>query len=168
MVVNTRSQTMDNSRLQDSAIGHPLNKVDVLVETSRTFCIGEKQYEFVETESIFFMEGPLNPRNYHNTPEGCHTCGDPWKKASDLQNSHCQFCGNSNCKQCLKKTRPFKSSGKRELDKSGREIKERGSICLLCDRKFLVKGMVQDSLEEISAHNVHITSSLKQQEDFKA
>ena len=29
------------TNLRDSQIGHPLNKIDVLLEASRTFCIGE-------------------------------------------------------------------------------------------------------------------------------
>jgi len=70
--------------LRDSAIGHPLNKVDVLLDESKKFCIGDREYKFNEDETIFFMEGPLDPGAYHNTPDGCNTCGEKWRKASDL------------------------------------------------------------------------------------
>ena len=55
-----------NENLQQSTIGHPLNKIDVLLESSRIFYIGEREFEFKEEESIFFMEGPINPRLYKN------------------------------------------------------------------------------------------------------
>lgn len=142
-------------KLQESCIGHPLNKIDVLLESSRKFSIGDREYIFDEEESIFFMEGPINPRAYHNTSEGCNTCAVPWKKASDLVNSHCTFCGMSSCKSCMTKSRCFQpdKSGQKELDKSGREIKIRGTICKLCDRKFLVKEMIHTTLTEITTHN---------------
>ena len=130
------------------------DKVDALLEASRKFMIGDIEYLFDEKESIFFLDAPINPRNYHNTNEGCNTCKEKWKKATDLQDSHCHFCGNSNCKKCMTKTRKFvqrgdPSNGKREraksgteLNKSRRDIPERGSICKLCDRKFIIKEMV--------------------------
>lgn len=107
------------SKAGDGLLG---DKVDALLEASRTFMIGDIEYLFNETESIFFVEGPINPRNYHNTPEGCHTCNASWKKATDLQGSHCHFCGMSNCKKCLTKTRKFKESEGAKLRKSTTEL----------------------------------------------
>lgn len=156
-------------KLTESAIGHPLNRMDTLLEASRTFYIGERRYEFNENDPIFFMDGPISTRAYHNTTDGCHTCGDKWKKASDLQDSHCQFCGNSNCKNCLKKTRPFKPTfvrkGKEPPTEEPVEVK-RGSVCKLCDRKFLIKEMVQGSLEKIKIQNSALSTSLSQQQEL--
>lgn len=156
----------EKASLRDSAIGHPLNKVDVLIEDSRKFVIGDREFVFNEDERIFFMEGPIDPSNYHNTPDGCNTCGEKWKKASDLQESHCDFCGISNCKKCLRKQRNFKEiiGG---LNRSQRGPNKRGMICKLCDRKFFIKQMVQGTLKDITAHNTFLASALNQQENFK-
>ena len=118
--------------------------------------IGDQEFMFDENESIFFLDGPINPRNYHNTPEGCHTCQEKWKKATDLQGSHCHFCGMSNCKKCMIKTRKFcdrnrgrgsNAGSANELSRSKRDLPDRGSICKLCDRKFLIKEMVVGTLD---------------------
>ena len=104
-----------------SMIGSPRDKVDEVLEASRRFMIGDREYEFNESESIFFIEKAIDPRSYHNTPDGCNTCGEKWKKATDLQGSHCHFCGKSTCKSCLTKTRLFKQNDQTvKLDKSGR------------------------------------------------
>ena len=108
--------------------------------------IGDKEYTFNESESIFFMTEPIEQRKCHNTTEGCATCGERWKKMSDLKGSHCTFCGMSNCKKCLCKTRPFRLSKKQQ---QGGSERQRGQICRLCDRKFIIKDMVAGSLEEI-------------------
>ena len=115
------------------------------------------------------MEGPINPRNYTNTAKGCNSCGKPWKDTKELKDSHCHFCGKSSCKLCMTKSRNFKHKrgGERQLDKSGREVRLRGQICKLCDRKFLTKDIVQKTLKEITAHNLVLKSALSQQENFK-
>jgi len=46
----------------------------------------------------------------------------------------CKFCGFSNCKECTTKERVFP---KAKLDREGKQ--QRGTICTLCDRKFLVR-----------------------------
>ena len=131
------------------------DKVEALMDASRTFMIGDLEYEFDETESIFFIEGPINPRNYHNTPEGCHTCKERWKKATDLKGSHCHFCGMSNCKKCMMKTRKFQVSKRQRHSSTGNlnrnkiDNPERGSICKLCDRKFIIKDMIKGTLDQI-------------------
>ena len=95
-------------KVGESMIGSPRDKVDEVLEASRRFKIGDREFDFVESESIFFLEKAVDPRNYKNTPEGCNTCGERWKKATDLQGSHCHFCGKSTCKSCLTKQRNFK------------------------------------------------------------
>lgn len=118
-MVVVKTQPLEQTNLRDSAIGHPLNRVDALLESSRRFLIGEREHFFNENESIFFLEGPISTRGYQTT-EGCNTCDEKWKKASDIQGSHCHFCGKSNCKSCLTKTRAFKQKDVVELTKSGK------------------------------------------------
>lgn len=86
---------------------NPNNSTDVIFEVSRNFYIGTKEYEYNDEDKIFSMSHPLNKAMYHNTPEGCSCCSVAWKKASDLNDSHCHFCGKSSCKKCMTKTRPF-------------------------------------------------------------
>ena len=133
--------------------------------------IGDREFVFVEDETILFMEGPIDPQSHRNTPDGCNTCGEKWKKASDLTGSHCDFCGFSNCKKCLRKERNFQrptaSNQRVALDKSGREKLLRGKICKVCDRKFFVSQMVQGTLKDIKTHNTVLASALTQQENFK-
>ena len=140
------------------------DKVDAMMEASRNFMIGDLEFVFDESDPIFTLEGPLNPRNYHNTPEGCHTCQEKWKKATDLKDSHCHFCGMSNCKNCMKKTRKFCARKQRRpnsttnLNGGKKEAPpERGSICKLCDRKFIIKDMVKGKLKEITEHSGTLT-----------
>ena len=133
-------------------IGHPTEKFEEILDVSNRFFIGDREYTFNVSEVIFLLKKPIDPSKYHNTPEGCNTCGEKWRKTSDLEGSNCDFCGISNCKKCMKKTRPFKIDDELdiELDKSGRCVLKRGTICRLCDRKFLIKDMVAGSLDKIT------------------
>ena len=138
----------------ETAINNIHSKIDVLLETSRKFVIGDREHQFDENENIFYMTEPLKKTQYHNTHAGCNTCATTWKKATDLHNSHCQFCGMSTCKKCLKKTRLFKQIKMTEGAVEGGPVKRpRGQICKLCDRKFLIKDMVQGTLDSITFQN---------------
>ena len=66
------------------------------------------------------MTRPL-PKEQNQNTKSCNTCKYQWKKQSELKESHCHFCGTSNCKACLKKTRYFLPEQNAALDKSGRE-----------------------------------------------
>jgi len=77
------------------------------MEGSRQFMIGDREFTYEESDGIFFMTGPTKDRV--NIQEGCNTCGAKWQKASELKDSHCHFCGISNCKSCLMKTRSFRA-----------------------------------------------------------
>ena len=177
-----RSSTLEQSRsqsvgghqqnLSESTIGHIHNRMDTLLAASRTFYLDENAHEFNENEAIFFIDQAISSRKYHNTTEGCYSCGQKWKKASDLPGSHCDFCGNSNCKQCLCKTRPFINPHRNDVSASSLSEKDssfsakdhpaakRGRICRLCDRKFLIREMVQGSLDQIKVQNMSIGNSL--------
>lgn len=67
---------------------------------------------------------------------------------------YCTFCGFANCVKCTKKTRlyPQQPAGQ----------KERGKVCKLCDRKFLIKDMVLFSSKQIKMHNDVISNTLQQ------
>ena len=126
-----------------------------LLEASRVFVIGQREYLFDEMENIFFMDKAINQREMKNTPS-CNTCEHAWKNQKELQNSHCHFCGRSNCKECLKKTRLFRAK------KETGEERLRGRICKLCDRKFFIKDMVHESSNQIKVQNMAIENSTKQ------
>ena len=159
----------------ETAINNIHNKIDALLETSRKFVIGGREYLFDENERIFMMQEPISKKHHHNTPEGCNTCREKWKRAGDLHNSHCQFCGMSTCKKCLKKTRLFKRKRVITLDdevaEGGEEqqmpAQKRGQICKLCDRKFLIKDMVQGTLDSITMQNQDLADALTDQTDMK-
>jgi len=94
-------------------------------------------------------------QEYHNTNDGCNTCAAPWVKTTDLLNSHCHFCGVSNCKNCMKKQRNFRVEDVRKStlvqSKKGEYMPERGKICKICDRKFFIRGVVHESTMMIQA-----------------
>ena len=103
-------------------MGYSGDKVNELLEASSSFMIGDREFTFDESESIFFMTEAIDPSNYTNTASGCNTCGEKWRRQSDLSGSHCHFCGVSNCKKCLTKTKFFKDNPNKpiELNQSGR------------------------------------------------
>ena len=139
-------------------------QVEEIMQAGRIFKIGSREFEFDENDPIFFMRQPKSNRLFHNTTSGCNTCGSRWTNAKDLQDSNCFFCGISNCKNCLKKTRKFfvdekKSNitGNTILDKA-----EVGKICKLCDRKFFIREMLDKKIKVIKAQNLTIENSRKQ------
>lgn len=55
------------------------NSIDVLLEASKTFIIGDRNYIFSEDDRIFFMTNPL-PKEFNESTKNCNTCGYVWKK----------------------------------------------------------------------------------------
>ena len=49
--------------------------VQELLSASRVFVIGEREYSFNEEDPIFFITEAINALNYHNTEDGCASCG---------------------------------------------------------------------------------------------
>lgn len=84
----------------------------------------------VDNKTIFDSTGPAKKRIDSDTCYSCITT----KFQKEKYKFMCEFCGNTVCEPCLKKERPFP---KAKLDKEGRLPK--GKICLLCDRRFLIK-----------------------------
>mmetsp|Transcript_15212 Transcript_15212/g.14786 ORF Transcript_15212/g.14786 Transcript_15212/m.14786 type:complete len:127 (+) Transcript_15212:377-757(+) len=73
----------------------------------------------------------------------------------------CQYCGFACCKVDLYKTRPY--------PKNNLGYSKRGDICKVCDRKFFVKEMINEStitIEENQQKLLHVQKILaeKQQE----
>ena len=102
--------------------------------------IGKNQFDLTDKDPIFYLNGP----NRKETKTGsCTTCRETVFE-SNAQMHFCQFCGNSNCENCLYKERMF-PRGKINADGQ----KPRGKICKLCDRKFLVRQMQLDTAVEI-------------------
>lgn len=89
----------------------------------------------------------------------------------------CQFCGCANCKDCLKKTRPFFSDDmkvgslkkKNMLNSSSRDFdkdRPRGKICKLCSAKFHIHTLFTSSFEIIDAQVKTLAMTQKQNEGF--
>ena len=95
-----------------------------------------------------------------------------------MKNSHCSFCGVSNCKQCLRKTRPFAKATTPEsavsaVSKASKASSKsqpqalRGPVCKLCDRKFFIRRMLKGSVDKIKQKNKLIKKTLAIQEALK-
>lgn len=65
----------------------------------------------------------------------------------------CQFCGKGCCKTCTQKSRPYPNGGK---DSCGARM--RGTICKLCDRKFLLRNLMSQTQKMMEAQNVSISA----------
>ena len=125
------------------------------LEGSRKFMIDQREFTFDEHDQIFSMTQPTAQKV--NTPS-CNTCGAKWEKTSHLKDAHCQFCGISNCKVCLRKTRFFMAA-----HDGSEEQSKRGKCCKLCDRKFHIREMVMDKLKLIATRNTQIDEIMLQQ-----
>ena len=79
-----------------------------ILAASKQFYIESREFTFDEHDPIFFMTKPKPSAEAKNTSE-CNTCKKPFQKVSELKDSRCHFCGFSNCKTCLAKTRKFRS-----------------------------------------------------------
>ncbi len=138
-------------------------RIGVIMEGSREFVIGTRAFDFDEREPIFFMQAPISVQQHVNLQEGCNTCGSKWQKAGDLANSHCDFCGISNCKNCLSKTQNFRQDPKASMVSASPSAEPvRGKCCKLCDRKFFIKDMIQNSGNLIKVQNLTIDNALRQ------
>ena len=107
------------------------------------------------------MDKPISQRDYKNTP-ACNTCEHAWKNQKELKDSHCHFCGKSSCKECMKKTRLFRTKKTPCNDDT-----QRGRICKLCDRKFIIKDMIHGSSTQIKTQNLVIENSTKQYKELE-
>ena len=68
----------------------------------------------------------------------------------------CTFCGFFCCKECVRKERNFPKS---KLDKQGNL--QRGAICNLCDRTYLLRQMLLEDGDKIQK----VTAQEKRQAD---
>ena len=107
--------------------------IAVLLEDSKVFRVGDRQYEFSHDDPIFTLDRPAQRKELSTS--ACNCCGDPFKSAKQVV--YCEFCGHPVCKTCLLKSRPLPNA---EGDESGR-----GQICRQCDRKFYVRDLVKGS-----------------------
>ena len=61
---------------------------------------------------------------------------------------YCQFCSGSFCSSCRFKTKQF--------PKADAEYEDRGDICIICDRKFIIYDILKDKNEQIEAQTRHL------------
>lgn len=95
------------------------------------FRVGKQKFTFDDKDPIFMAHGPNKKKG--EKLEKCAACNTTTFK-EDKERIFCQFCGNYNCKDCCLKKRNFP---KANLGMDGKV--PRGDICVVCDRKFLVR-----------------------------
>ena len=93
------------------------------------FNIGNRKFPIEENCPIFNLTGPFPP--FQGEHPNCSFCLEPVKKG---KSTSCQFCGYWFCGKCQTKERPFPRA---QMDEEGKI--PRGKICILCDRRFLVR-----------------------------
>ena len=94
------------------------------------FRVGTQKFTFDDKDPIFMASGP---KKKTAKSEKCAACSTTVFK-SDAERIFCQFCGTNNCKECCLKKRNYP---KANLGIDGKV--PRGDICVVCDRKFLVR-----------------------------
>lgn len=103
--------------------------------------ISKNQFDYSDTDPIFFLNGPGRKETRTGA---CVSCRD-FVFESNSQMRFCSFCGNSNCANCLYKERMYPRG---RINADGQ--KPKGKICKLCDRKFLVRQMQLETAMTIS------------------
>jgi hypothetical protein len=99
--------------------------------------VGQQKLPFDDKDPIFQASAA---KKALDAEEFCHSCK---AKCEEKERVHCKFCGHSNCKNCCQKKRNFPRAN---LGADGKI--SRGEICLLCDRKFLVRAnFIQDKAQ---------------------
>ena len=105
------------------------------------FKIHRNFFEFNKNDKIFNLADKAKGKV---KLQECNSCRNQrFEKEKDMH--FCEFCTRANCKNCCEKTRCYP---KAIPNKKG-EVK-RGTICVLCDRKFLVRDMLEDAHKEIA------------------
>eukprot|EP00347_Sterkiella_histriomuscorum_P020169 403338841 len=123
---------------QNSAPVRGIEYIKQMIDESKFFYIDDKRFVFEGSEHIFYIDRPVEKRQYIEG-SGCTCCEGKIKNHKLAQ--FCDFCGDVFCKHCIAKTRPYPSN-----------MNERGQICRICDRKFYVKIMVQQSRDQIEVN----------------
>jgi hypothetical protein len=85
---------------------------------------------FDDKDTIFLASGPTKSKIESDNCVCCKTV----KFLKDKERIFCKFCGCNSCKTCVQKKRNFPKAA---LGMDGKI--PRGEICVLCDRKFLVR-----------------------------
>lgn len=133
-------------------------ELDEYSEKTSMFRLGQTNHKINEAGSSVIFEA-TGPNKSKNKFSDCFSC----KVVTFQKEKHilwCTFCGNSVCKECLTKTRPYPKAA---LDKNGERV--RGDICKLCDRKFLVRQMLLEVQSNVAKKNKEQRVILKNLED---
>jgi hypothetical protein len=83
-------------------VGKKHDHIENLLQQSRTFLVNGIEFNYKDSDPIFFIREPNQERKQLNN---CQSCA--LKFTDSKQMCYCQFCGFANCKNCLKKTRVF-------------------------------------------------------------
>jgi hypothetical protein len=137
--------TDPDMQLEDVIDNHEMQLSEYAEKTSN-FRLGQTNHKINEAGSNLVFEANGPSKNKNKFPD-CFSC----KVVTFQKEKHilwCTFCGNSVCKECLTKTRPYPKAA---LDKNGERV--RGDICKLCDRKFLVRQMLLEAQSSAAKKN---------------
>lgn len=148
----------DSDMALEDIIDFKTMDLDEYNEKTSMFRLGQTNHKINEVGSNVIFEATGANKSKNKTGD-CFSC----KVVTFQKEKHilwCTFCGNSVCKDCLTKTRPYPKAA---LDKNGERV--RGDICKLCDRKFLVRQMLLEAQSNAAKKNKEQRVILKSIED---
>ncbi|TNV86584.1 hypothetical protein FGO68_gene4939 [Halteria grandinella] len=124
--------------------------IDQMLDDFKTFLIKGRKHEYQgEQDPIFSLSKPV-PHRTKASSGACMCCSQAFKNLKAV--AYCEFCGWHVCRACLVKQRPFPMQG----DNVKEVVKQRGTICMVCDRKHYIKDSLQATLDTIEANQTII------------
>jgi len=125
------------------------NLIEILKKKSSVFYLKEVKCNYEHEDRIFFLSGPNQDKK---SIKKCPSCLYAFQNSKEMV--YCTFCGHSNDEKCMKKSRIYPNS----------HAQERGPICKLCDRKFLVHKQVADKYDYIKVAKKSLVDSISKLE----
>lgn len=133
----TMARPFEGTQQDESKLYADIKK---LMDDSSWFMFGKIKSDWNVKDPIFFRDGPISAQEYKKIKR-CVSCRIDFKTTKEMV--FCTFCGRSACEKCTKKTRLFPESYK---DPATGKPTKRDTICKLCDRKFFIRELVNDTL----------------------
>jgi hypothetical protein len=132
---------MDNSRLM----------IDQMMDDSKYFFVrGQKHAYLGEDDPVFQASEPV-PRKPLQGGK-CQCCRQVFKNVKSV--GYCEFCGQGVCRGCLVKQRPFNVQivNLDNVTNNSKDVRVRGTICQVCDRKHYIKDLLHSTLDTIETN----------------
>lgn len=134
---------------QTSAGGQ--DHVETLLQQSRQFVVKDRIHLYSDSDPVLFVREPVGGRKQSAV---CRTCDLKFESAKQM--NYCNFCGTAHCEKCFVKQRPFYGDGMPQMiptvngtKQVKEQPKQRGRICLLCDRKYHINAILCESVNKI-------------------